>query len=97
MKAHRALASNLLAVALATAFCAVPASVVQAHQSSPHEVFQAQQIDELGRLAFPTSAKSPEAQSAFVEGMLLLHLFEYQYAQLAFRKAQALDPDFALA
>ena len=97
MKAHRSLASNLLAVALATAICALPASVLQAHQSSPNEVFQAQKIDELGRLAFPTSAKSPEAQSAFVEGMLLLHLFEYQYAQLAFRKAQALDPDFALA
>lgn len=97
MKASRALASNLLVVALAAAFCALPGSVAQAHQSPSHEVFQAQKIDQLGQLAFPTSTKSPEAQSAFVEGMLLMHLFEYQYAQLAFRKAQSLDPDFALA
>lgn len=97
MKANRALLSNLLVVAIAATFPALPASVAQADQSSSHEVFQAQTIDELGRLAFPTSAKSPEAQSAFVEGMLLLHLFEYQHAQLAFRKAQSLDPEFALA
>lgn len=97
MKANRALVSNLLVVAIAAAFLSMPAPVAQAHQSPSHEVFQAQKIDELGRLAFPTSAKSPEAQSAFVEGMLLLHLFEYQHAQLAFQKAQALDPDFALA
>src|SRR3990167_2713725 len=97
MKANRVLVSNLLVVAIAVAFSAVPATVAQAHQSPSHEVFEAQKIDELGRLAFPTSAKSPEAQSAFVEGMLLLHLFEYQHAQLAFRKAQSLDPDFALA
>src|SRR3990167_5982207 len=97
MKANRVLVSNLLVVAIAVAFSAVPATVAQAHQSRLHEVFEAQKIDELGRMAFPTSAKSPEAQSAFVEGMLLLHLFEYQHAQLAFRKAQSLDPDFALA
>lgn len=97
MKANRVFVSNLLVVAIAAAFSVLPATVAQAHQSPSHEVFQAQKIDQLGKLAFPTSAKSPEAQSAFVEGMLLLHLFEYQYAQLAFRRAQALDPDFALA
>ncbi|MCX7041590.1 MAG: hypothetical protein NT117_02660 [Gammaproteobacteria bacterium] len=96
-QANRVVATNLLVVAMAAAFSALPASPTQAHESPSHEVFQAQQIDELGRLAFPTSTKSAQAQSAFVEGMLLLHLFEYQHAQLAFRKAQALDPDFALA
>ena len=97
MKPSQALLSNLLVVAMAAAFSALPGSVAQAHQSPSHEVFQAQKIDQLGQLAFPTSTKSPQAQSAFVEGMLLLHLFEYQYAQLAFQKAQSLDPDFALA
>jgi len=97
MKANRALLSDLLAVAIAAVFFALPGSAAQAHPSPSHEVFPVQKIDQLGQLAFPTSAKSPEAQSAFVEGMLLMHLFEYQYAQLAFQKAQALDPDFALA
>ena len=97
MKTNRAALSNLLVVAIAATLSALPGSAAQAHQAPSHEVFQAQKIDQLGQLAFPTSTKSPEAQSAFVEGMLLLHLFEYQYAQLAFQNAQALDPDFALA
>jgi hypothetical protein len=51
----------------------------------------------LGRLSFPTSTKSEAAQVAFVQGMLLLHLFEYPYARERFLEAQALDPDFAMA
>jgi tetratricopeptide (TPR) repeat protein len=56
-----------------------------------------EKIDGLGSLDFPTSTRSAEAQSAFVEGMLLLHLFEYPRAELAFQKAQKLDPEFAMA
>jgi len=51
----------------------------------------------LGSLSFPTSSKSPEAQAAFVEGMLYLHLYEYTSAAQAFQRAQALEPDFAMA
>jgi len=51
----------------------------------------------LGHLDFPTSTKSPQAQAAFTEGMLYLHIFEYPSAAAAFRRAQALDPDFAMA
>jgi hypothetical protein len=51
----------------------------------------------LGSISFPTMTQSPEAQKAFVEGMLLLHLFEYPYAREEFLKAQELDPDFAMA
>lgn len=58
---------------------------------------QYQTIDSLGRLDFRTSTRSPAAQTAFVEGMLLLHLFEYARARDAFLRAQALDPDFAMA
>jgi tetratricopeptide (TPR) repeat protein len=51
----------------------------------------------LGKLDFPTSTRSAEAQVAFEQGMLLLHLFEYPFAEAEFQRAQALDPDFAMA
>ena len=51
----------------------------------------------LGSLSFPTSSKSPEAQAAFVEGMLYLHLYEYNSAAQSFQRAQALEPGFAMA
>jgi tetratricopeptide (TPR) repeat protein len=51
----------------------------------------------LGKLSFPTGSKSPEAQAAFTEGMLYLHLFEYRSAEDAFRRAQELDPAMAMA
>jgi tetratricopeptide (TPR) repeat protein len=50
----------------------------------------------LGSVTFPTSA-SGGAQEHFIEGVLWLHSFEYDAAAKAFRKAQELDPDFALA
>jgi len=54
-------------------------------------------IEGLGALDFPTSTKSPAAQTAFVRGMLLLHVFEYPRAEKAFQQAEKLDPDFAMA
>lgn len=51
----------------------------------------------LGKLDFPTSTRSAEAQAAFEQGMLLLHLFEYPFAEAEFQRAQVLDPDFAMA
>jgi len=51
---------------------------------------------ELGRIRFPNSG-APEAQPAFIRGVLLLHSFEYEDAGEAFREAQRLDPDFAMA
>src|SRR5262245_7245484 len=51
---------------------------------------------ELGRIDFPNSGP-PEAQAAFVRGVLLLHSFEYQDAAESFREAQAIAPGFALA
>lgn len=50
----------------------------------------------LGRVDFPNSGP-PEAQEPFLRGVLLLHSFEYEDAAEAFREAQALAPDFALA
>lgn len=51
----------------------------------------------LGRLSFPTATRSEAAQDAFIEGLLLLHLFEYPYARQRFLEAQSHDPDFAMA
>ena len=56
-----------------------------------------QTIAGLGTATFPTSAKSDAAQSAFMRGLLLLHLFEYPTAAKAFEQAQKLQPDFAMA
>lgn len=56
-----------------------------------------QTIAGLGTVTFPTSAKSDAAQTAFVRGLLLLHLFEYPDATAAFRQAEQLDPGFAMA
>jgi tetratricopeptide (TPR) repeat protein len=55
-----------------------------------------QVADSLGVVAFPNSG-APEAQSAFLNGVRRLHSFEYQSAADAFREAQRLDRDFALA
>jgi len=37
------------------------------------------------------------AQEPFLRGLLLLHSFEYGDARAAFQRAQAIDPDFAMA
>ena len=50
----------------------------------------------LGEIEFPASG-STEAQQPFLRGVLLLHNFEYDDAQVAFQRAQELDPDFAMA
>lgn len=50
----------------------------------------------LGTIDFPTSA-SGEAQEQFLTGVLALHSFWYPEARDHFRKAQELNPDFAMA
>jgi tetratricopeptide (TPR) repeat protein len=50
----------------------------------------------LGRTDFPNSGPAA-AQAPFIEGVLLLHSFEYERAAEAFRAAQQVAPDFALA
>lgn len=51
---------------------------------------------QLGTISFPTSAPAP-ALAPFVRGVLFLHSFEYESAATAFREAQRVAPDFALA
>ena len=52
--------------------------------------------EHLGTIVFPNSGK-PEAQAAFLRGVLLLHNFAYPQAEKAFVEAQKIDPKFALA
>src|SRR5690348_7510436 len=49
----------------------------------------------LGSIDFPSSARSPEARSHFIRGVLLLHSFEYPEAAAEFRASQKAEPDFA--
>ncbi len=51
---------------------------------------------QLGTITFPNSG-SRQAQKPFIEGVLLLHSFEFEDAAEAFRRAQEIDPTFALA
>jgi len=51
---------------------------------------------QLGSISFPNSG-SETAQGSFIEGVLLLHSFEFEDAATSFRTAQDIDPDFALA
>lgn len=51
---------------------------------------------QLGTINFPTSAPA-SAQPSFTRGVLFLHSFEYESAAQAFREAQRLAPNFALA
>jgi tetratricopeptide (TPR) repeat protein len=50
----------------------------------------------LGKVDFPNSG-APAAQEDFIRGVLYLHSFEYAPAAEAFRQAQRVDPDFAMA
>lgn len=69
-----------------------------AHEGGDHAVEEAPVGGRvLGRIEFPTSTESAEAQQAFIQGMLLLHLFEYPFARDEFLKAQQIDPGFTMA
>lgn len=51
---------------------------------------------DLGSIEFPNSGPAA-AQKPFIEGVLLLHSFEYARARRAFQEASRIAPDFALA
>ena len=51
---------------------------------------------DLGEIDFPTSGPA-DAQKYFIQGVLLLHSFEYGPARQAFQEARRLAPSFAMA
>lgn len=80
-----------MALLVAAMLLATPV-VAQEHE---HDTQQPARV--LGKIDFPTSAKQPKAQAAFIRGMLLLHLFEYPFAREEFIAAQEIEPNFAMA
>ena len=57
---------------------------------------QAAELEQIGTFDFPSSG-SPEAHKHFTLGVGYLHSFGWKQARGEFRKAQEIDPDFALA
>ena len=55
----------------------------------------AQQTD-YGKTTFSNSGK-PAAREVFLQGLLMLHSFQYEDARDSFQEAQRIDPDFAMA
>src|SRR5258708_24203728 len=51
---------------------------------------------EVGEVAFANSGAAA-AQEPFLYGLALLHNFEYEDAAEQFQKAEAIDPNFAMA
>ncbi len=66
-------------------------------QSLADQLVSPQTIPGLGTATFPTSTHSIEAQTEFIRGLLLLHVFEYDSAARAFQSAEKIDPTFAMA
>lgn len=85
----------ILRTLLLLAIGAVGPTLLPAQHHGPENGKTAGPVD-LGKIDFPTSA-SPEAQRHFIEGVLLLHSFEYPRARRAFQEASKLAPEFALA
>ncbi len=56
----------------------------------------AAELDRIGTFDFPTSG-APAAQKHFILGVGYLHSFGMTQAQREFRRAQEIDPDFAMA
>jgi tetratricopeptide (TPR) repeat protein len=80
--------ARMLSAVLALVFILTASPALQA-QDLTH-------IEGLGSLSFPNSGAAG-AQQDFIRGVLLLHSFEYGYAADAFKAAQEIDPDFAMA
>lgn len=55
------------------------------------------QFENVGSLDFPTSSLTKEAQHYFLRGAAMLHSFGWKQAIEQFRKAQEIEPDFAMA
>jgi tetratricopeptide (TPR) repeat protein len=87
--------NNSLIIALTAVFGWLAAAVapVSAHDHAPSA---APLTVGLGVTHFPNSG-APRAQRDFLDGLLLLHSFEYPAARRAFQSAERTDPSFAMA
>jgi hypothetical protein len=82
-------------LACAFVLCLLPP--LAAHEEDIAQISNKPGSRVLGHISFPTSTRVAAAQEAFIQGMLLLHLFEYPFARDEFQRAQQLDPGLAMA
>ena len=84
--------------AIAVVFAVATAQPVVASDSGPeHHLAEHVSVQgELGHVSFANSG-APQAQPAFIRGLLLLHSFEYLAARHEFQRAEERDPSFAMA
>lgn len=68
----------------------------QDHHEKPADTASAARPASVGEVNFANSGRR-EAQASFLEGLAQLHNFEYESAGELFRRAQAIDPGFAMA
>lgn len=89
--------SLFLAVALARAADPLPghSSHGEAFNDGPRQA--AVLIPGCGKVDFPVTAKTPEVQTFFNQGVAQLHGFWYYEAERSFRQAAALDENCAMA
>ena len=81
---------SIICFGLGLALSTVPSAPVIAEESADSLTA------DLGSIDFPNSGAAA-AQTAFLTGMKAFHSFEFEDAGTAFRHAQEIDPDFALA
>jgi tetratricopeptide (TPR) repeat protein len=86
---------NLLSVSVLLVAIMLNVAVSAQHQHDRSGGRPTGPVD-LGEISFPTSGPA-EAQKHFIEGVLLLHSFEYGRARRSFQAASQLAPDFAMA
>ena len=83
---------------LVLTFMFITGGMPLAHEGSHHpDSEENREARVLGKIDFPTTTQSEEAQAAFISGMQLLHLFEYDFAAVQFRRAREIDPGFVMA
>jgi tetratricopeptide (TPR) repeat protein len=76
--------------------CAAPLPAQDHDHSHGASPSAASDVARLGRVEFANSGAAA-AQPAFLRGMTLLHSFLFDEARAAFRQAEAIDPNFAMA
>ena len=86
--------SSRITVACASIVLAL--SVSRGVAQEPHRHPSGGHAPKLGAVAFANSGR-PAAQESFLQGLALLHSFEYDEAAEGFREAQQSDPGFAMA
>jgi tetratricopeptide (TPR) repeat protein len=80
-----------------TLFIAAALRAAQVHQHMPADAAASPALGaHLGQVHFATSC-APAAQAAFDEGVALLHSFQYEASDQAFRRASSQDPNCAMA